>query len=210
MTDETNPTVDIQLWSEIHTKAEAEKSDADGFMDELKQMNVNSQEDLEFAAQILAETKGKIKQLEKMRGQATKPLTQSTEVIRSWFRPTITMLKEAERILKQKIAEAHQRAEVKQQAALEAAGQAAISGDEAGAAAAMQQATQAELTGVGGIQFRETWGYEVTDIGQVPPEYLLVIVNEAVVNETIKTHKGETNIPGIRVFKKTGVASRSA
>jgi len=208
--NETTKSVDIQLWSDVQTKVGAEEKDTEGFMDELGQMEIDTQEDLEFAAQILAETKGKIKQLETMRKQATEPLRQTLEVIRGWFRPTISMLKKAEGILKSNIAAAHRRSEEKQQKALEHAAAASMSGDRETAADAMQQASSSELRGVGGLSFRETWDYEVTDLQQVPPEYLITSVNDTLVRSALQHHKGSTNIPGIRVFKKTGVSSRSA
>lgn len=53
---------------------------------------------------------------------------------------------------------------------------------------------------------RKTWDYEVTDINQIPKEFLIVTVNKQAVLATIRAG---VKIPGIRAFQKMGVPSGS-
>lgn len=51
---------------------------------------------------------------------------------------------------------------------------------------------------VEGISFRTDWKWEVTDVSQVPREYMMV--NEVAINGVVRAMKDKTNIPGVRVF----------
>ena len=57
-----------------------------------------------------------------------------------------------------------------------------------------------------GISTRQDWDFEVMDAAAVPREYL--VVDEVKVRQIVRAMKGETNIPGIRVFSKTVVTQR--
>ena len=52
---------------------------------------------------------------------------------------------------------------------------------------------------VKGISYVKRWTFEVTEIEKVPAKYMMV--DEAKVNQDIKTHKGKISIPGIRVIE---------
>jgi hypothetical protein len=55
-----------------------------------------------------------------------------------------------------------------------------------------------------GISFREVWKFRVTDIAQVPKEYLML--NEAKIGQVVRAMKALTHIPGIEAYaEKTAV-----
>lgn len=57
-----------------------------------------------------------------------------------------------------------------------------------------------------GISTRQDWDFEIMNAAAIPREYL--IVDEVKVRQIVRAMKGETNIPGIRVFPKTIVTQR--
>ncbi len=64
------------------------------------------------------------------------------------------------------------------------------------------------LPKVEGISFRKDWKWEVTDVSQIPRNYMMV--NEVAINGVARAMKDKTNIPGIRVYpEQVVVKSRS-
>jgi len=57
-----------------------------------------------------------------------------------------------------------------------------------------------------GTHLTKHWIWELDDIEKVSREYL--ILDELKINAEVRLKKGETNIPGIRVFQKSGIATR--
>ena len=57
-----------------------------------------------------------------------------------------------------------------------------------------------------GISSREYWTYEITNAALLPREYL--IPNEVAIGAAVRSLKHLTNIPGVRAFAKTGIATR--
>lgn len=60
---------------------------------------------------------------------------------------------------------------------------------------------------VSGLSTREHWDFRITDPSKLPREYL--IPNEAAIRSVVKGLKGQTNIPGVEVFRDDVVAGRS-
>jgi len=61
---------------------------------------------------------------------------------------------------------------------------------------------------VSGISYRETWDYEIVDMSKIPREYW--ILDKVKISGVVRSMKGATNIPGVRVFSnKTVAAGRS-
>lgn len=199
---------DTEQHSASKALAVAEKTEADDYLDEIESMTIEDQDDLELAAEALAEVKGKVKLLEGTRTSATKPLNESLKIIRGWFRPALDVLTKAEKALKRKISEAHQRAYEKRQVALSEAGTASQEGDADGAAIAMRNASAAELQPIDGLQLRQKYSFEVTDFDAVPRKYLGVVDQEVLA--AIRAAEGDIEIPGIKVILDTTVASKSA
>lgn len=170
------------------------------------QLRIECQADLEFAAQILREVKGKKKRLEDERKRATGPLNETLKVIRGWFKPPIDAYGNVEAVIKKKIADYHtHQAEIARQELL-AAGQASLAGDVHAGAAGMQRAQQARVEPVQGMTTREAWTYEVTDVNAIPRSFLQP--NHAMILKHIQDQKGHVAIPGIKPVKKVIVVSR--
>jgi len=57
-----------------------------------------------------------------------------------------------------------------------------------------------------GTHLRKHWTWQVTDIDKVPKEYF--VLDALKINSIVRTMKGKTNIPGIRAFQESTVATR--
>ncbi len=57
-----------------------------------------------------------------------------------------------------------------------------------------------------GTHARVTWDWKVTDFSQVPESFLML--DRVAINKEVREKKGNTRIPGIMVFEKTGISSR--
>lgn len=58
---------------------------------------------------------------------------------------------------------------------------------------------QANIPVVDGLTTRENWDFEIVNEAEIPREYLIPDVTK--IRGVVKKLKGNTNIPGIRVFK---------
>lgn len=61
---------------------------------------------------------------------------------------------------------------------------------------------------VTGINYREAWKFEVTDVSLVPREYLMV--DETKIRKIVQAMKGDTKIAGVRVYSEKQIASGAA
>jgi hypothetical protein len=59
-----------------------------------------------------------------------------------------------------------------------------------------------------GVQTRDVWKFEVTDPTQVPRQYL--VVDESKIRKIVGAMKGDTQIPGVRVWSDKNIASGAA
>ncbi len=203
----SNEAISLVPWEKDKDRAAAEESEAKDALKELPGLVIDTQEDLGFAAELLAEAKGKTKALEEMRDSVVKPMNTALKNLRSWFKPALDALGQYERGLKTKIAEAHAKKHARQQEALKAAAVASMAGDTETAAVAMEEATEQDFEPVKGLSMRHTWDCEVIDLDEVPREYMMMDVTK--VKAVIRAHKGDVTIPGIRVIRNTSVASAS-
>lgn len=169
--------------------------------------SIDSQEDLDFAAQSLAEVKGEYRKLEEKRKKATGPLREGLKEIDSWFAPAKKALIALEAAWKGKLAQAHLEAQRKQQALMEEAREAHSHGDLLGVQEAMIQAGDSHAT-TAGVQYREAWRFEVVDESVIPREFMSP--DTAKIGATVRLLKDKTDIPGVRVWSEPVVASRSA
>jgi len=55
---------------------------------------------------------------------------------------------------------------------------------------------------VEGIYHVELWGFEIVNEDKVPDEYKIKVIDEKKIGAVVKAMKENTNIPGIRVYKK--------
>lgn len=192
----------------VQGELRTEEQEASGVLKEIDAMLIEDQEDLDFAGSILTEVKGKKKRLENERGKATRPLLDALNVIRGWFRPAVQYLDQCEKKLKSKIAAYHRQQRQRQQAALQAAGEASMRGDAEVARTQMQEAQQAQVHKVAGVSTREVLKWDVEDLSKVPREFLMI--NAAAVDAYFAERGFDGKISGIRTWRDVSVAGRAA
>lgn len=191
----------------VKKEMQNETKDAQDVLDHVNGFEIKGQEDLEFAAELLADAKGHWNRLEEKRKKITQPMREALNEVQALFKPALNFYAECEVLLKTKIAEAHREAQAEQDRALAAAQTAHEQGDRAGTAAALAKAQTSELENPKGVSTRDVWKWRITHILSVPRQYL--IIDQAKINKIVKERKGDTQIPGIEVYKETSVASRS-
>lgn len=201
---------------ETKSAMQTEEREAKDILASIEEMEIEDQDDLDFAGDILKDIKVKKKVLVAERTKITGPLQQALEATRKLFRSPIQYLDKCEAALKKKIADRHRRAAEEQRKALEEAGKASMKGDKQKATTALTKARQNEVTKTEGITLREIWDYEIVDFpklfqavadGKVSMDVLTV--DDDVMSAIVKEQKEKTNIPGIKVFTKTSVSART-
>jgi len=169
---------------------------------ELRKLEISTQEDHEFAAEVLQEVKQKTKALEEKRKKITGPLNTALKEVNELFRPVKTALEEGEKILKEKIVAYVEERDARNDKALEAAAVAETS-EEAEEALAEVEETEAAP----GVSIRYVWKFEIRAPDMVPYEFLCPDVEK--ISEHVKQSQGEPEaISGVRFFKKAITTSR--
>lgn len=59
---------------------------------------------------------------------------------------------------------------------------------------------------VAGVSTREAWGYNITDAAKIPREYLIPDLSK--IGAVVRAMKGQTNIPGVSVYREDIVSAR--
>lgn len=188
--------------SAVQQEVTNEAVDAADALASIRTFEIVDSDTLDFAAEILADVKGKNNRLEEMKHQATKPMNEALKAIRSWFAPAQNHYAEAEVILKNKIAAYHREIEAKRQAALVKIDDAA---DSKTITVALAELGQAQKPVTQGVSVTEVWDYEIVDASLLPREFLMADekkIKAASVGAGLE-------IPGVRRFKKSRVASRA-
>jgi hypothetical protein len=198
-------TIDISRFSPVQSQAQEQHRTAVDLLQEMRDLPVETQADIEFASESLAEIKGDRERLKAVLDSVVDPIQTSVNILKSWFKPGLDTFDQCEKVLKEKIKIAYDTSFQKQHAALKEAAEASIAGDEDAADEAMDRANEFELQPVKGLQLRNTWDFEIEDWNAVPDEYK--VIDEKKVMAVIRAHKGKVNIPGIKPIRKTGVAS---
>lgn len=185
-----------------------ETAEAKGALEEVKALEIQTQDDLDFAAETLAEVKGRSKRLKERLDLITKPMNEALKSARALFKPAMDYYGEIESELKKRISEHALRQEEANRQAMLAASAAHEAGDSEGTAEALASVTT--LGEVSGLSTRQTWDFIVEDVSLLPREFL--IPNEKLLGAHARSAKGHapTPIPGVRFVPKVVVASRSA
>ena len=186
----------------------AQRSYVQGVLQQLSNWHINSQSDMDYASTFVAQVKGMWASLEEQRKNLVKPLREKIEAVQEYFKPVLGDLKSLETVGKQKISEGNTRAQAAQQAAYEAAQRALQSGDTQGAALATQQAVSADITLAPGVGIRTEIAFEIVDYRQLPQDFWSWVPDPAKVQAAVDA--GHRQIPGVRIFEKSVVSSRSA
>ncbi len=183
----------------------------------------------EQAGETLKEVKGAQKRLESLRKSFTQPIDQAKTTIMDFFRKPEEKLAQAERTIKggmlayhaeqERIARETQvrlneaarleREKLEKQAAAAAAKgkieKAAIL--EIKAALVSAPVVEAQQVKIAGQGTRLDWDFEIIDPLQIPRE--LCMPDEIKIRRMVKAFKEDAKIPGVRIFSKTILSSRS-
>jgi DNA repair exonuclease SbcCD ATPase subunit len=193
-------------------------------------LKIVTAEQFNDAANYLKSIKGLLKGIEDARTRITKPLNDALRQVNQQAKDASAPLEAAETQIKRSVlaysAELERLRRDEQRRAdeearrerekLEAqAAKAAASGKVEKAAQLEQRAATVvapvinmEAPKVTGISTREVWKFEVMNAAIVPREYL--IVDETKVRKVVSALKGDTNIPGVRVYPEKNLAAGAA
>jgi len=192
--------------NDIKRELRMEHADTKEALAQLDAIVITSQDDLDFVGALLVDVKTKIKSLEEKRRRATRPIQQSLEEIRSWFREPLQALAQLERELKGKIEAYHARVAEQKRAALAAAQAAPTVEEKREALADLARIDVAQLDNPSGVSVSSVWTFEIVDPNLVPREYLMV--DEAAIRRAVNS--GVREIAGVRIFEQPRVAVRTA
>ncbi len=169
----------------------------------LQDFSVDTPEDVAFAEDELASTKGQWKEWEKKRTEITKPLNAGLRGINALFKPVQSALKDIETVWKKKIVAAQTAAQREQQRLLQ---EAQATSDPQEIQTALIAAADAPLA-LSGVTMRDNWKWEVTDAAQVPADYWSPCPIK--IAAQVKARGGAANIAGVRVWNDPIVSSPS-
>lgn len=167
---------------------------------ELDAFEVRSNEDSEFAADLIRDVKAKHKELDERRKEVTQPLNTTVRTINSWFKPALDALEQAERKLKAKVAlyvqdcERKAREAIALAAAAETEEEASKALAEAPAIAAMPQ----------GVSMRMAWKWKIVDESKIPAYLCSPDMNKiaAEIRGSLQDTGGPSEIPGVEFWQE--------
>lgn len=199
----------VQLNHKVKGELAQEASKAQQALGMLHAFAIENEEDHSFAGEVLLQVKASWKELEEKRTAVTGPLNEALRTVNDWFRPVQQPLKEAERILKEKISAFIIARKAANEAAMLAAASAAQAGD--GEAALVHVGAIQDAPRVAGISVKEVWDWEVENLDEVPREFLTV--DERKVREAIwyadTEKRAPLPIPGLRFVLRGQVTARA-
>lgn len=180
--------------------------EADESIELVREIKVNSQEDLIFVNELLVDVKRKLNQVLEVEARVTKPLNALLASTRDLFRPAKHKLSLLEAMLKGRIADAKAREATSNRESLAKAAEAHAAGDSEGTAAALAQVRH--QTNVEGVTTRDAWTWELEDIEQVPRMFMKL--DESALNKLCKSATQPQPLPGIRFVHKDIVIVKGA
>jgi len=200
----TPPPTEIAPAASVQVEVEEYMAELVAYLDGLENLVIQTDEDMAYANDVLAYVKSQYKEREERRKKISKPLNDVLKIYNSWFKPSLTFLKDKEKLLKQKIAEATAAARKAQDEALK---QIEVS-QGAGSAEVLAVAHGRDVVHVpDNVSIREVWDCEIVDPDLVPrafcdpnPQRLLAYVN---------AFGAQAEVAGVKFFKKQIVTQRS-
>jgi hypothetical protein len=175
-------------------------------------LEIETQDDYDLFAELLAEVKGKLKSITARKEEITKPMNAALKSARDLFRPAEVALGDAETAIKKVLGAFALRAETQRREAMEAAAAAHAQGDTAAVAVELSRIVTTENTS--GLGVRKVWAFAVVDPDAVPRD--LCSPDERKIRELVKTlgapdgSEPEMIEGGVRYYVDTVVSSRSA
>jgi len=197
---------------------------------------ITGQQDLDVAGQLLIEVKRRYKELDSQRKTITNPIDAAKKAVMDLFRNPLLQLEKAESVIKnaiikyddeQKEIARKQQLELQKLADQEAERQKKLLDAKIQRAEASGKVEKAEELAIqkemivpiaapvvtptieqpAGVSYKTIWSAEVTDISQVPREYM--IANLPSLNKIAQATKGSISIPGVKFIATKILASRS-
>lgn len=226
MTEETKTLVELNISRPDGTaKKRAEKA-----LENAEAFEIKTADDYELAAAELSAIKSKWNEIEADRKALKEPINIAARNVQAFFKPPLEFLSRAEAIVKKKMVawkneqdriarEAQRKAEEKARKEQERLDRQADKAEAAGrseraetlrerAASTVPVMPQSEAPKVSGISDRKVWQFEITDPAKVPDKYK--VIDEKKIRGVVRAMKGDTEIPGVRVFEESTIAARSA
>lgn len=188
--------------------AQEEREAASAMLAEVQGFVIQTRDDLQLAAEVLADVKGRAKRLDEREKEITKPLNAALKSARDLFRPAKNVLSEIEARIKGQIAAFQADENRRNQEAMRLAAEAHASGDARGTQEALAQV--AHVKNVAGLTTYQKWDFKITNAAELPREFLMP--NETLIKEHAAHTIGDaepTKIPGVRFFPRIVVSSRS-
>lgn len=188
---------------------------------------IQTNEGYSQAADTLKAIKGLLRQIEDARVRVTRPLNEALRAVNAQAkeasaplltsesrikRAMVTYSTEQERIRREEQRKAEEAAR-KEREKLEAQARKAEAAGrveramelEQRAATVVAPVIQREPPKVSGVAMRSIWRFEVVDPAAVPREYL--VVDEKRIGAVVRAMKGDTQIPGVRVWEEKSLAA---
>lgn len=181
----------------LYRQAAGDLAPPDG-LEALRAFECRDATDQAFLAEGLRAVKAKAKELEARRAGVAKPLRAAAKEVDSWFRPALEALKEAEGLIKGKLAAYLAARPALNTAALQEVARAETVEEATEALASVQPAAMPE-----GTHTRKVLKWEVTDEDAIPREYLMV--NKGLIDHVVCQGIA---VPGVRTWREVIVVAR--
>lgn len=217
----------MQTDLENHAEAQEVLKLMDNLLAGAEGVTVANDAEMEQASALLRDIKALQKKAEAAQKGLTQPLEKEKKGIIAWFRERITnklsagesQLKRAilayqqeqDRIRREEQRKAEEAARKERERLERRAAAAAEKGQQEKAEQLAEQAetvvapVHQEATKVQGISTRSVWRFEITDPKAIPREYLMV--DEQKIGKVVRALKGDTEIPGVRVYEEKSLAA---
>ena len=163
-------------------------------------VNVSSPSSYETASSVLREVRSQRDQIDAKRKSFVDPLNKVVRELNTLFKPSLDYLANAEAFLKKNMTDFREKCRREKEEKLQLASSAAKDKDFPAFNSHMEKVSALEVPSLKNISFRLNWRFEVLDLSQVPLEFLCV--DEAKVKKLLASSKGETPIPGLKIYSE--------
>ena len=163
-------------------------------------VSITSSSSYETASSVLREVRSQKDQVDAKRKSFVDPLNKVVRELNSLFKPSLDYLSNAEKCLKRNMTDFREKCRKEKEEKLQLAATAAKQKDFSSFNSHMGSVSDLAVPALKNVSFRLNWRFEVSDLSQVPTEFLCL--DEAKVRKFLSTTKGETPIRGLRIFSE--------
>ncbi len=199
------------------------RKDVDTILAEMEGLDITTNEQFQETGAFVQGIKSKQKEVKDHYEQKRVQTYEKYKAVTTEISSYIDSLVKAERIVKKKLgvyreeqarkhreesqrllAEARKKEEERLLAEAEETGDDSILDDEL---IIPQPVVETEVPAMKGVSFTTVWKFEVVNVSELPREYLMP--DERYIRDVVKALKGNTKIPGIRVYSDQQVGARA-